>query len=137
MLSDDDIKKLKQILATKADIVDLAAKKDLVKFATKEDLDKFATRDDLVKFEAKINQKFTHIIEKVSDLDQKIDTVLEYAVGIEDERDESTRDLTVGVSSLDRTSSDSGKPATLQSGFYRDKNEKRLRRVETKVGIIP
>lgn len=34
---------------------------------------------------------------------------------------ESTRDLTVGVSSLDRTSSGFGKPATLQSGFYRDK----------------
>ncbi|MBI2595282.1 hypothetical protein HYW46_00930 [Candidatus Daviesbacteria bacterium] len=36
-------------------------------------------------------------------------------------RYESTHDLTVEVSSLDRTSSDSGKPATLQSGFYRDK----------------
>ena len=34
---------------------------------------------------------------------------------------ESTHDLTVGVSSLDRTSSDSAKPTTSQSGFYRDK----------------
>ncbi len=37
-------------------------------------------------------------------------------------KNESTHDLTVGVSSLDRTSSDFGKPATLQSGFHRDKN---------------
>ena len=34
---------------------------------------------------------------------------------------ESTHDLTVGVSSLDRTSSGFGKPSTSQSGFYRDK----------------
>lgn len=34
---------------------------------------------------------------------------------------ESTHDLTVEVSSLDRTSSDAGKPMTSQSGFSRDK----------------
>ncbi len=36
-------------------------------------------------------------------------------------KNESTHDLTVGVSSLDRTSSDSGKPTTSQSGLYQDK----------------
>lgn len=40
--------------------------------------------------------------------------------------DESTHDLTVGVSSLDRTSSDVGKPTTSQSGFFRDKRSWRV-----------
>lgn len=46
---------------------------------------------------------------------------------------ESTRDLMVGVSSLGRISSDSRKPATLQSGFYRDKQfrKKQARQTDT------
>lgn len=39
------------------------------------------------------------------------------------EQNESTHDLTVEVSSLDRTLSDSGKPTTSESGFYRDKEQ--------------
>ncbi|MBI2019697.1 hypothetical protein HYS95_03480, partial [Candidatus Daviesbacteria bacterium] len=41
--------------------------------------------------------------------------------GIDFVKNESTHDLTVGVSSRLRTSSDNGKPATLQSGFSSDK----------------
>ena len=41
----------------------------------------------------------------------------------QDEIDESTHDLTVGVSSLDRTSSGSGKHTTSQSRFYRDEQD--------------
>ena len=41
--------------------------------------------------------------------------------------DESTHDLTVGVSSRSRTSSDILKPSILQLGFYRDKLKQRLR----------
>lgn len=50
-------------------------------------------------------------------------TVLELAKLIRDifGKDEAAHNLTVGASSLDRTSSDFGKPTTLKSGFYRDK----------------
>ena len=47
---------------------------------------------------------------------------------------ESTHDLTVGVSSLDRTLSDVGKPSTSQSGFYRDKKSNQKGTSEKKRG---
>lgn len=44
--------------------------------------------------------------------------------------DESTQDLTVGISSLDRTSSGVGEPTTSQSGFHRDKKTYKVRVIQ-------
>jgi len=54
MITDTDIKKLKQVFATKDDLKKCATKDDLKKFATKDDLKKYATRDDLIDFKDEI-----------------------------------------------------------------------------------
>ncbi|MFN4212877.1 MAG: hypothetical protein ACK4FL_02865 [Microgenomates group bacterium] len=57
MLTQEDIKKLKKIFATKEDLKKFATKEDLKKFATKEDLKKFATKEDLKRFATKEDLK--------------------------------------------------------------------------------
>lgn len=47
MITDQDIKKLKGIFATKEDLKKFATKQDLERFATKKDLKRFATKDEL------------------------------------------------------------------------------------------
>jgi hypothetical protein len=46
MITDADIEKLKQVFATKDDLLSMEARMDR-KYATKRDLDRFATKDDL------------------------------------------------------------------------------------------
>jgi len=53
MISDNDIKKLKSVFATKNDLKNFATKDDLKNFATKDDLKNFATKDDLKNFATK------------------------------------------------------------------------------------
>jgi len=47
MITDEDIKKLKTIFATKDDLKRFATKDDLKRFATKDDLKRYATKEDL------------------------------------------------------------------------------------------
>ncbi|MBP9817856.1 hypothetical protein KBC75_03860 [Candidatus Shapirobacteria bacterium] len=53
MITDDDVKKLKKVFATKDDLKGFSTMKDLNKFATKKDMNKFATKKDLNKFATK------------------------------------------------------------------------------------
>ena len=53
MITDKDIKKLKEAFATKDDLKSFATKDDLRSFATKDDLKSFATKDDLKSFATK------------------------------------------------------------------------------------
>jgi hypothetical protein len=72
MISDNDIKKLKTVFATK---------NDLKLFATKDDLKRFATKDDLEELELRVAKSFEetqkHILaltEVVTNLDKKFVT---------------------------------------------------------------
>jgi L-lactate utilization protein LutB len=57
MITDNDIKKLKTIFATKDNLKRFATKDDLKRFATKDDLKRFATKDDLKRFATKDDLK--------------------------------------------------------------------------------
>lgn len=54
MITDDDIKKLKSVFATKD---------DLNRFATKDDLNRFATKDDLVAMEKRLKKEIVDDME--------------------------------------------------------------------------
>lgn len=75
MITDQDVKKLKQTFATKEDLKDMATKDDLKAFVTKDDLkaelERFATKDDLNKKTEEIGKT---IIEAISN---EIQTVIE------------------------------------------------------------
>jgi len=58
MITDQDIKKMKSIFATKEDLKRFAAKDDLKGFATKEDLKGFATKEDLKSFRNELRLEF-------------------------------------------------------------------------------
>jgi hypothetical protein len=57
MLTNNDLKKLRKIFATKEDLKRFATKDDLKRFATKEDLKRFATKEDLKRFATKEDLK--------------------------------------------------------------------------------
>lgn len=61
MLTQDDIKKLKEAFATK---------KDLERFATKKDLERFATKLELSKLEVDMNLGFDKIREEMATKDE-------------------------------------------------------------------
>ena len=48
-----DMRQMREIMATKADLAPFATKADLARFATKEDLARFATKEDLARFATK------------------------------------------------------------------------------------
>lgn len=53
MLTNNDIKKLKEVFATKDDFTKFATKDDLKDISTKSDLVNIATKDDLINFATK------------------------------------------------------------------------------------
>ena len=82
MITNDDIKKLKTVFATKNDLKKFATKDDLKKFATKDDLKKFATKDDLGVYSTKDelrslkNEIFDKMDEKYSQLFNLVDPLM-------------------------------------------------------------
>ena len=70
MITDKDVKKLKEVFATKDDLKTFATKDDLKTFATKDDLKTFATKDDLKTFATKDDLK--DINKKIDKLDGRI-----------------------------------------------------------------
>jgi hypothetical protein len=75
MITDDDVKKLKTVFATKEDLADV--KEDLNRFATKDDLKRFATKNDLRGFATK-NDVEAAKQEMLERYDEKSDRILEF-----------------------------------------------------------
>lgn len=75
MITDDDVKKLKTVFATKDDLKNFATKGDLENFARKEDVDgiredlkRYATKDDL----KKVDQKVDRVVETIVQTSQEM-----------------------------------------------------------------
>ena len=64
VLTNEDIQKLKEIFATKADLDKFATKEDLKRFVTREDLNRFATKEDLEKNRTQIKQDTLEVVKK-------------------------------------------------------------------------
>ena len=82
MLDDKDIRKLKEVLATKKDLERFATKEDLERFATKEDLDErsnkllqeiFSTKEDLEGFKDEVRKSFSGLHSAIDAYAKKVD----------------------------------------------------------------
>lgn len=81
MITDADIKKMKEVFLTKDDAKAFATKEDLKSFATKDDLKLLATKEDLKllsdKFETKFATKedFNDSSKRFDSMDKRIDAL--------------------------------------------------------------
>lgn len=91
MLDEKDIKKLKEILATKEDLKDFATKDDLKNFATKDDfkdlkgdfknlkLDLISAMEKVFPTKVEMDKRFDKVEESFSDLQTSVDTYAKQA----------------------------------------------------------
>jgi len=72
MLTNEEIKKIREGLATKEDLKIFASKNDLESFAAKDDLKRFATKDDLKNFATKVDLKYFATKKDLKKLENRI-----------------------------------------------------------------
>lgn len=97
MISQNDIKKLASVFATKKDLLRCATKKDLLRFATKDDIKSLATKDELRNLENTLITKLDAIMGEIQDAREEA-TVSSYRQSIHSEQIERLEQKVFGKS---------------------------------------